>query len=283
MTISKFRLIAVAVLCCVISSSYSQAGTIYSEDFEGTGGTVPTNWAPQTGSTGTATLTIVDESAGIGTGDALNIDATTRGGTIGMFPATEINDIGDVIELSFDIRLTSFPNNSGGLRFGLHGTNAPFASGYRISVGTGANVPSTDITVENGTSDVLFGGNGTRVTLSTANANGINDNDTHSMLLRVERTALDEVEIEVFQDGVSSTGAPVAFQSTDILTGSNAGSYPIKTAFDMITFSTNGGVTGNVDNFLVTVNGVPEPSTIALWAGGLACMVVCHRRRKITS
>ena len=113
--------------------------TVFQATFDGS--TVPANWSAQHGSTGTATLGIVNDASGIGDGNALSITAATRQGVIGSFDEVTLANVGDKIDLSFDVRLTQFANNAGGFRFGLYDDHdgAARSSGYRALVGTGTS------------------------------------------------------------------------------------------------------------------------------------------------
>src|SRR5690606_28361487 len=61
----------------------ARAEVIYSETFDDL--SVPANWTAFNGTNGQAILGIVDDTAGIGGGNALSIDAFTRQATVGKF------------------------------------------------------------------------------------------------------------------------------------------------------------------------------------------------------
>lgn len=220
---------------------------VYTENFSG--GTVPVNWTAQNGTMGLATLGIVDDSAGIGTGNALSITSATRQGVIGSIPEVAFANVGDSIELRFDVRLTSFADNAGGFRFGLYhdnGGSPALSSGYRALMGTGTGFLSTDVQADGGDPDIGFGTNRENPPGFMSNEPGFNDNDPHSMALILTRT-VEGVEINVFQDGAPNFPAPV-----EHITGQGAGTAtPIQTAFNQIMFTTNGGYTGLIDNVSV--------------------------------
>ncbi|WP_425395235.1 PEP-CTERM sorting domain-containing protein [Aeoliella sp.] len=219
----------------------------YDETFDG--GAVPGNWTAQNGSAGTATLGIVDDTAGIGAGNALSVVSATRQGVIGQIPEFAFANVGDSIELRFDVRLTDFPNNAGGFRFGLYHDNggSGFSSGYRALLGTGTSYLSTDIQADGGDTDIGFGTNRENPPGYQSNLPGINDNNPHSMAFILNRTA-NGVEMNVLQDGTPNFSAPV-----EHVMGEGTGT-PIEaqTAFNQIMFTTNGGYEGFIDN--VTVN-----------------------------
>ena len=82
---------------------------------------------------------------GLGTGNALSINAFTRQGVIGSFSDVSLTNVGDQIQLRFDVQLTGVvPNSTSGFRFGLYNDNGPaLSSGYRAFVGTGTSSPRT--------------------------------------------------------------------------------------------------------------------------------------------
>jgi hypothetical protein len=245
-------------------------GTVlYSETFSGA--TVPTNWFAQNGSQGQALIEIADDSSGIGGGNALSVNAFSRQGVIGTFNDVSLTNVGDQIQLRFDVRLTSVPNNAGGFRFGLYNDNGPaLSSGYRTFVGTGTSAPRTDVQADGGDDidgDILFGTNREIPPGSSYNLQGINDNNPHSFILALKRTA-SGVLIDVFQDGATNLSA-----SVEHIQGMGTGvPTPIQTVFNQIAFSTNGGILGFIDNVsieflaggmgssLTGLETVPEPA-----------------------
>jgi len=230
------------------------ANEIYSETFDSL--SIPSNWFAQNGSNGPAFIEIADDSAGIGGGNALSINAFTRQGVIGGFDEVNIENAGDSIQLSFDVRLLSYPNNAGGFRFGLYHDNdgLELSSGYRIFVGTGTNAPRTDVAADGGDPDIMFGTNRENPPGFMNFINGISNNEPHNFVLNLTRTG-EGVLIDVLQNGVASFSAPVLH-----VPGTGAGpATPLQTSFNQIAFSTNGGIAGFVDNVSVSFaqNGLP--------------------------
>lgn len=265
----------IALVVAALWAAPGNATPIYSETFDGP--TVPSNWTAQNGTQGLATLAIADDTGGINAGDALSIASATRQGVFGEFPEVSFVEVGDQIELCFDVRLTSFANNSGGLRFGLYHDNDGLAdsSGYRALLGTGSNYLSTDVQADGGDTDVAFGTNRENPTGFQSNEPGINDNDPHSLRLILTRTA-DGVSIDVWQDGVSNFPAPV-----EHITGAGGGTpIPIQTSFNQIAFTTNGGYMGLIDNVQVKYTAIPEPASLVLVALGTALLAIASGRSR---
>jgi hypothetical protein len=219
----------------------------YSEFFNGP--SVPTNWFAQNGTAGLATLAITDDTGGINSGNALMMTSATRQGVIGSFPEVMFANVGDSIELRFDARLTSFPNNAGGFRFGLYhdnGGSPALSSGYRALLGTGTSYLSTDVQADGGDPDIAFGTNRENPIGFASDEPGINDNNPHSFAFILTRTTAG-VSMNVFQDGNPNFPAPV-----EHITGQGAGvPTPIQTKFNQIAFTTNGGYVALVDNVRV--------------------------------
>jgi len=260
---------SIVVLGCLVGARADGAVVIYSETFDAA--TVPTNWAAQNGTAGTATLGIVDDSGGIDSGNALSIVSATRQGVIGTIDEVSFASVGDRIQLSFDARLLSYPNNSGGFRFGLYHDNdgLELSSGYRIFVGTGTNAPRTDVAADGGDPDIMFGVNRENPPGFLNTINGINSNEPHHFELNLTRT-VDGVLIDVFQNGVASFAAPVLH-----IPGTGAGvATPLQTRFNQIAFTTNGGISAIIDNVQVTY--IPEPSSLLLM--GIAIIAIRGRQ-----
>lgn len=239
---------------CFAQVESAHAVLVYSQTFDGPG--VPSEWAAED-SPG-AVLAIADDSAGIGGGNALSLSALTREGTIGSFTQTSLVNIGDSIELSFDVRLTAFPDNIGGFRFGLMQSEvADNSHGYRISVGTGANTPYTSANADGGDPDILFGINRDilRISDDPADTGGIADTLSHSFKLVLTKTTVEQetgIAIRVIQDGLDSlTPAEVVHLESVPVGGANQTAQPLQQTFDQFAISTNGGISGFLDNVQV--------------------------------
>ncbi len=273
------RIVLSVAACCMIMSNGAYAATIYSNDFEGTGGTVPSEWTSED-SPGSV-LTIVNDdgtpAANINTGDTLSIAASSKEGTFGAITNTSFVNVGDVIELSFDIRMTTLPNNANGIRFGIHDSSG---KGFRVGMGTGTSSGGIALVAENGTSpDILFGGAGTRDVLRSGSvgtgAGGIPDSAPYNFQLRLTRTfdGTDGVLVELLRDGVPAVDPPSVTQTASAVV-------PLLTSFDNITFSTGATNVALIDNISVTYTEVPEPASALLMCVGVMIAGASVRRRR---
>lgn len=264
----------VVLFAAAVWVSPAGATPVYTETFNGPG--VPVNWTAQNGTMGTATLGIADDAGGIGSGNALSVISATQQGVIGSFSETSFANVGDKIELSFDVRLTQIANNSGGFRFGLYhdnGGSPALSSGYRALMGTGTLAASTDVQADGGFTNIGFGTNRENPPGFQSDEPGFNDNDPHSLRLILTRTEMG-VSIDVWQDGTSNYPAAV-----EHITGMGAGTpTPIQTEFNQIMFTTNGGYTGLIDNVQVKYTAIPEPTSLVLVGVGVSLVALTHRR-----
>jgi hypothetical protein len=169
-----------------------------------------------------AMLSVADDAAGIGSGNALNVDNSPSFGKFGgNFETVLLDDLGDAATLSFDFRrLTDgTPDGSGpSFRFGL------YDNGGTALAGDSANNLLSNTTNDNGYRIGLsVGGSGAFATRETAESNGIlggpaganhlelgagsgaafdglNDADPHEIVLTLTRVAAG-VKIQVSVDG----------------------------------------------------------------------------------
>ncbi len=250
------------------------------------------------------TLTIDDDSAGIGSLNAIHLDTTTSrtrmlgaalgpGGSLGT---KSLNNIGDKLTLSFDLRSNEVEDSDKSFRFGFsndggtgqgfddgfgnfvpgdNGTNAQTDdnTGYYASISWGTPTGVTadilgdvvDTVLDNdtfmgGPDSIDFGAN------TTAAAGSINDLLKHSIVFSVERVADDAV-----------TSDPVDYLLELSIDGSTlisrrlseGGADPHVSDFQYVYIGTNGGRLDYLwDN--ANVDYVPEPTSLVLaLVGGL--------------
>lgn len=212
-------------------------------------------WTPTTGTLSVATDTI------IGTGNALAFTSTsTFPISRAPFSPTSLNNVGDSITLSFDMRFTAAPgSNVGGFRWALADSTA--SKSYVFQYGTGGT---------NGINYVYFpavaigGSNGTGITASGTSGN-INDQEKHTLSLTITRLA-NGVSLLSKVDGAGNHSA----------THTAASAF---TSFDTLLIG-EGSINTNwrVDN--VVVETVPEPTGLAL-LGVVGGLLAARRRRRM--
>ncbi|MFN3407976.1 MAG: autotransporter-associated beta strand repeat-containing protein [Limisphaerales bacterium] len=186
-----------------------------------------------------ATLTVAADAT-LGTGNALNVDATgTLAGIFGAFAPRALVNAGDSLKLSFDFRHTqAVGNGANGFRFGLF--NAA-GDGYFVMHGTGG---AGNFTLnEDAGADGTFG-TGTTSGLASTTKDSLNDQLKHTATFTVTKTAAGL--------GISSVVDGVSLTATD--------NTPVITAFDMIGIR-NGAITVDfrVDNVRVEFAGNLPP------------------------
>ena len=190
-----------------------------------TNGTDPADSAWYT--LGAPTISIVDDTAGIGSGNALQIAATgsTGRGIVAGFPAQTLAD-GNSITLSFNWRFTGTVglNQANSLRYGLHSSNATPATadnttqadndkGYFVMTNPGAAGTSTTLKRETGSSPGVLGGNDWSG-LGTAGASVSGSTAKHTSTIVITRSGSNLVVSTNIDNLAAATGtdsAPVTY------------------------------------------------------------------------
>jgi len=252
-------------------------------------------------------LSVVDDTGGIGSGNALNSDNTNVGfGSFGKFaanfPTVSLNNVGDRAVLSFDVRrLTSgTPSGSGpSFRFGLYDNDdSPLTSdssnnilsntaddiGYRLNLNVGS--PGAFATREGPESSGILGGpvGANEVGLANALGNpfaGLNDSGPHDVVTTLLRTG-GGVRILVDVDGTTVIDA--TDDGIDPDTNMPAGLFV--TDFDVVGFgigSSNVAYDFRVDNIGLEFTPVPETGSLALVAVAGAAAVAARALGTIQS
>ncbi|TCO94709.1 autotransporter-associated beta strand protein [Chthoniobacter flavus] len=156
--------------------------------------------------TNTGQVTIVDDTAGIGTGNAMQlVPSGDFHKIITFFSGTTLANPGDTIKATFDYRFPTAPTSAGdGFRIGLGNSNGTKQSsdtsgsgsstrtddknyGFNTNVG-GASSTGTGVKYEDAGDDILGGsGAGTRFGFGTGGASVASGTTKHSALLQITR------------------------------------------------------------------------------------------------
>ncbi len=234
------------------------------------------------------TLGVADDSAGLGSGNALNyVTGTAFSSIIGVFDTDPANGFdavtlaatGDKITLSFKFRVTTAgiatANQDLSVRYGLLGNNGTQVTsaadaigtigndeiGYGVRLAIGANTAS-DIFKDSATAPAL-GGTGLS-SLGTITGQ-IADNNPHTAVMTLTKTAAG-VDITSQLDGGTiftksdTTGLVTTFHEVAFLSGNGTPDY-------------------RIDDVVVTVDAVPEPAALGLIGCAASCFL-SRRRRK---
>jgi hypothetical protein len=228
------------------------------------------------------TLGITNDSAGIGTGNALVLGVVATQvdrPVLGLFSDFTLVNVGDQISLTLDFRLAASPtvNTADGFRFGFYNSNGTLANadgsansdndfGYQMSFGTGTTAGFNLFEETNSNGAGGTGSGPDRVSLSpTVNATtSINDTLKHSLVYTVTKTASGvsfsaSVDGTTLGTGVDNTSAFVTFNEV-LVDHATPQNYLL-------------------DNVTVTTTTVPEPGTFALLGAGLMGLFGWRRSR----
>ncbi len=183
------------------------------------------------GAPGDQTLTVQNDDAGIGGGNALAVTHTAtdnRRGMLANFSEVTLATFGDSISLSFDFRLLNNPltNSKEDFRFGLLNSNGTVQDsdqltddiadddvGYYIRASTGTQT-EWSYAKERGTASFMAGGDLSQL-LADQQLGGINDNLTHTVTMTL---TLAEFE-STTEPGTFFSGLDVAFVMDEGLAG----------------------------------------------------------------
>ncbi|USN98677.1 MAG: hypothetical protein H6810_10995 [Phycisphaeraceae bacterium] len=225
-------------------------------------------------STGTSSfdVQVIDDSAGIGTGNVINpfsLTTSTRAMSAAIEPVELMAD-GDYIRFSFDVRLRGIiPDSDRRFRFGIENnggtpvttdgaTEAVDDLGYMVQMDTGVSSSST-ATVRGDLPNGLLAGSTRSLGGTTEDpAFSLDDNDTHRVEIEVRRRTdtdlgMDVNDVTFRMDGVEATSG------TDDGAGDPA---PLAYVFNQISFGTNSVsfVDYVIDNIAVETNVGTEPA-----------------------
>jgi hypothetical protein len=249
---------------------------------------------------GAATLQVVDDAAGIGTGNALEVTSNSDFAWIAAnFASVELDDVGDALTLTFDFRRlsTGLPGGSSpDFRFGLYNSagtaiaadqplvidNTADDNGYFASLGVGreSRIALRETAEANG---ILGGPAGDDfLNLQASSGGGIafpGFNDTASRSILMQLTRLDEgIGVLVQVDG--ETYIDVVDDGTDPDTNELAGLFIEE--FDVVGFGIGSTGVDDIDYRIDNVRiAIPEPTTAGL-LGAAGLLGLLRRRRGMT-
>ena len=235
-------------------------------------------------STNSPNVTIVDDSAGLGSGNALSIvpGVTTARRISTAFAPITLGEVGDYIDIAFDIRLAASVNSDKTLRFGLfnEGTiltanefdgNSSVGSlnddfGYFVQLDTGTPDGQTaDIRMENA-GDGTLGGPTSTFGANTSDAAAAIGTTGKGVAFRITRNAADDLNLTLSIDGNELINRNLSQGSLT----------PNTDTFGSFQIANNGADFHYLlDNVTLTSN-VPEPATLSLV--GLGGLMLLRRR-----
>jgi hyaluronate lyase len=215
---------AIAFLLLVVFAGTVHATTLVSDPFtdgsrtnafggDARGGV----WYQNQNSTASNQLTVVDDSAGIGTGNALKLVASTSGHKVlAFFSPLTLANAGDGIQVTFDYRFPAAPaSQSSGLRVGLLNSNGTRQTndtsststrnddkGYDATTNPGYMNPNTGFWGEPAGDDIL-GGTGLISSFSGGAYGAAVNSSTnkHAMLFRITQQANGDLALFAQIDG----------------------------------------------------------------------------------
>ena len=220
---------------------------------------------------------VIDESAGIGTGNAFSLfslTTSTRAVSAAIEPVSL--GLGESVTLEFDLRLRgAIPDSDRRLRFGIHNDSGTSLSsdsssetgddvGYMVQFDTGISAAST-ATIRGDLPNGLLSGS-TRSTGATTEdpAFALDDNDTHRIGLTVERAFDSDLGREVNLLTLTFDGV-IATDGVDDGDGAGDDS-PLTFDFNQISIGTSGAAFIDIafDNVAVTSEAInPCPADLA--------------------
>lgn len=264
-----FRALVISSFALLLASA-AEAAPLLSEAFT----TAPASWYYVNA---TGSPVVADDSAGIGSGNALNVDHSRV--AIAAFAPRTLANIGDSISVTASLRrAASYASNSGaGYALGLYSSNGtPITGvataatqsdndiGYNLAARSATTTHSDGIKVrrETGTSPFILGGSDLANLGSTVS--GYNDRTSttpFTLSMTITRVA-NGLEFTGVFGGLVTTPNTVTVVDTA----------PLTYTFDEVVFRSTSG-SFYLDNVVV----VPEPATAALLALGAVGMLVRRR------
>lgn len=283
---------AVAAVLALVPTKVS-AATIVSDTFTDGGITDGTDaqdvaW---TANFNVNTPTVVSASPVPGTGNAMNVDATSTSGSVrGALPsdtALNLTTVGQTITLSMNVLYTGTPDNTTGFRFGLMDSGLDIGVGVVVGTGTGTGYSIRhDINDTNTAGDRLGGVNGAAAFSGTGDTSVANTvfggmviNTSYALSFSMTLTSLTQITYSASVNGGLAATAVDVDNTPD--TNNNEGNDFLKNFSGGLIIVRNGtGTTTDfrVDDVLVT-SVVPEPSAPLMLISSLGTLALLRRRR----
>lgn len=268
-----------ALLCLVTAQAQSVIVNDPFTDGGRTNGADPLD-IPWFSLTTSPVLSVVDDSGGLGSGNALQAAPDTNVQLVGVVPTiTTLANVGESLVLTMDFRFNVAPVGSfSGFRFGLFNSNGtsvtgdnsgvagPAANdfGYGFTFGTGA-ASNNAVSIFKSASGVPLASTGGSIT-ATGTPFTVSNALAHHLQITLTRLT------------ATSLGIEFRFDGSVVATATDASSPFI--SFDEIYAVTNAQSGRNylLDN--VTLQFIPEPSVGALLAiGGFAAAILLRKRQ----
>ncbi|WP_157837099.1 PEP-CTERM sorting domain-containing protein [Geminisphaera colitermitum] len=221
-----------------------------------------------------------------GSSGSLNVNGSWSSGFV-QFPSTTLSNVGDYVTLSFSVQYAIAPaTTSGALRFGLFNSGGgtarlyPYnettndtggtATGYFAAVNTGG---TNDTSMYRNSGDTT-GSTVMNTTTTGARLIGFNGasfgTTAQTVTLTITRTDTDKISLK----------GSIAGTTFSITNAAQVGT-PVTYTFDSFVFGAGNLANGyTIDNLSIITNAsaVPEPSTVALLAGGCAAGITLLAR-----
>ena len=238
------------------------------------------------GASGSA-LTVVDDSAGIGSGNAMRLAPTSNSqGLVGMLPYLVTLQDGEALRLSFTYRFTGTTNlnQSGRLRFGLYNAwGTPTVSdnhtfvrknddGYYANTNPGSNSSTgTSIALENNGSELTMSGGATGIGTAGSSVNsGTTAHDVEFTLTRSGGSIVVSCSVDGLTPATATDTTPVTMSFDEIALTFGISSQPSPMLIDnvQVEYVRSGLAEGFTDGS--RTDNVSDPDDTAWYSTGVA-------------
>ncbi|MEO0586979.1 MAG: PEP-CTERM sorting domain-containing protein [Planctomycetota bacterium] len=260
-------------------------------------------------SSSSPTIGVTDDTAGIGTGNALSFDAgsTSTRRLFAGYDTIELSSPGEFISLTFQVRFAGgvAPTTDGDFRFGLYNEGAVKTendfdgnssvdslddeSGYYVTFDTGTpgsgtlaavivepNVDGSPLTGSSSSGDSLsFGGSvnaGNLATNGLLPADAVLGDGTNTVSLKITYNDVDDLNFLLTLNGN-------VLRDRDLLDDTTDPPGPSTFAFDSLLIASSGtDLSFTLDNVAIETN-IPEPGSLSLAALGTLALLRRATRR----